>query len=152
MKQERYNFLSEQNYLDFEFDSDGPNGKIRKVVSFRPENTGGITYFSLGFGDMNDESNEVNDMVVSNNQDRNKVLATVAAAVLDFTERFPDMAVYATGSNRTRTRLYQMLISRNLPEIEAIFEVMGSKNDLWEQFRKNVNYDAFLIQRIRKIQ
>jgi hypothetical protein len=39
--------------LEFEFESDGPKGKIKKVVRYSPQNANGITDFNLGFGDLN---------------------------------------------------------------------------------------------------
>jgi hypothetical protein len=46
---DRYPFSTNKNYLNFEFESDGPNGKIKKVVRFSPENTGGKIFFNLAF-------------------------------------------------------------------------------------------------------
>ncbi len=42
-----------------------------------------------------------------NNPDKEKILATVAATVVEFTNHFPYVMVYAKGSNAARTRLYQ---------------------------------------------
>lgn len=106
-----YDISVNESFLEFFFDSEGPKGKIRKGVIFSPANAFGSTYFNLGFGDLNEVTGELNDHSVSNNQDREKVLATVAATVLIFIEKFPDTAVYATGSTPARTRLYQMSIT-----------------------------------------
>src|SRR5688572_18026618 len=53
-----------------------------------------------------------------NNQDRDKILATVAAMVLEFTEHFPEVWVYAQGSTLARTRLYQMGIAAHWDDID----------------------------------
>jgi len=147
MNLDQYPFNTNDNYLDFEFDSDGPNGKIRKVVRFSPKNSNGITYFNLGFGDLNIETGQIDDLSKSNNNDRNKVLATVASTVLVFTEHFPDVMVYAQGSTQARTRLYQMGITSNWEEINPLLHVYGFANGDWQLFGKDINYEAFLVMR-----
>jgi len=81
MNLERYTFNSNSSYLDFEFQSDGPKGNIKKVVRFSPQNANGITYFNLGFGDVNPETGNIDDLSKSNNGDRDKILATIAHIV-----------------------------------------------------------------------
>jgi len=147
MNLERYDFSTNETFLDFEFESEGPKGKIKKIVRYSPQNANGITYFNLGFGDRNEETGKIDDRSVSNNKDRERVLATVAATVLAFTQHFPDVMVYAKGSTQSRTRLYQMGIVANWDEIEPLLEVFGFANGQWERFSKNVNYEAFLVLR-----
>jgi hypothetical protein len=144
---EHYPFFSNETFLDFEFESDGPNGKIKKVVRYSPQNANGVTYFNLGFGDWNGNTGKIDDSAISNNHDRDRILATVAATVLDFTAHFPDVMVYAKGSTPARTRLYQMGISGNWNEIEPLLIVYGFLNNEWHPFEKNVNYEAFLAVR-----
>lgn len=151
MNHDRYPFSAGVDNLDFKFESEGPNGKIMKVITFTPKSFDGVRFFSLAFGDWDNDLKSINDNAVSNNKDRPKILATVASAVLKFTEHFPEAPVYAIGSTQSRTRLYQMGISANLNEIETIFDVLGYTDGGWEPFRKNVNYDAFLVQRKRNI-
>ena len=147
MNLDRYDFVTNNSFLDFEFESEGPNGKIRKVVRYSPTNANGITYFNLGFGDLDIQTGRINDLTTSNNQDTNKILATVAATVLIFTEHFPDVLVYATGSTSARTRLYQIGISVNWIEIDRQLHVYGFSKGKWKSFQKGVNYEAFLALR-----
>jgi hypothetical protein len=143
-----YKFSASDTFLDFEFESAGPKGKIRKIVRYSPQNAGGITYFNLGFGDLNPKTGKIDDLAVTNNQDREKILATIAATVLEFTRHFPDVIVYAKGSTPAGTRLYQIGISANWSDIEPLLHVFGyEQNKGWESFRKNVNYQAFLVKR-----
>ena len=81
----------------------------------------------------------------TNNEDSQKVLATVASTVYEFVKKYPRAWIVATGSTRARTRLYQMGISNNLEAITTDFIVFGNKNDTWQLFEKNITYDAFLI-------
>jgi len=149
VNQERYPFsiITSSLHLDFEFESIGPNGTIKKVVTYTLDNFEGITFFNLAFGHWREETNEIDDKVISNNRDRTKILTTVAATVKELTTKFPDVAVFATGSTPSRTRLYQMGLSANLADIETEFDVYGHINGHWQHFERNVNYDSFLVQR-----
>ncbi|MBD1427903.1 DUF6934 family protein [Sphingobacterium arenae] len=142
-----YQFKTNHSHLDFEFESVGPKGKIKKIVRFSPQNANGITYFNLGFGDLDTETGIISDLSKSNNGDREKILTTIARIVLVFTEHFPDVMVYAQGSTPARTRLYQMGISGNIDEIQEILHVYGYTNGKWQLFETKVNYEAFLVSR-----
>lgn len=146
----RYDYDSSDDFLDYEFYSDGPKGLIRKVVRFSyvdlPEV--GLEYFNLGFGDWSAERVRIDDFVVSNNEDADKVLATVAFTVMDFTDNYPGFLVYAEGSTPVRTRKYQMGINRHLAEISEIFDVYGLvENKGFVPFQPGINFKAFLIKR-----
>ena len=147
MNLERYQYFASKTFLDFEFESEGPKGKIKKIVRYSLENVNGITYCNLGFGDHEPETGKIDDLSISDNSDRDKILATVAATVLEFTEHFPDIIIYAKGSSPGRTRLYQMGIMANWGQIELILEVYGYVEGKWEKFRKTVNYHAFIVFR-----
>ncbi|MGF7229824.1 DUF6934 family protein [Arachidicoccus sp.] len=54
-----YSFNTNSSYLDFEFESEGSKGKIKKVVRFSPQNANGITYLNLGFVDINPETGNI---------------------------------------------------------------------------------------------
>ena len=147
MNLERYKYSTNESFLDFEFYSEGPKGKVKKIVHFSPQNANGITYFNLGFGDWNEEKKQVDDKIITNNQDREKILATVASTVLEFTRHFPDVMVYAKGSSSARTRLYQMALVANWKEIEPLLHVYGFSKGKWLPFERNINYEAFLVLR-----
>ncbi|MDP9076725.1 MAG: hypothetical protein M3O71_04815 [Bacteroidota bacterium] len=83
MNEDSYSFNKEPGIFYYEFFSDGPNGKIRKVVQFQ-QVSGNEDIYNLGFGDFNAELNEVDDLSISNNLDTQKILATVANTVIDF--------------------------------------------------------------------
>ncbi len=115
----------------FEFVSEGVNGRISKLVIYSESHL--HNFYNLGFGD---------------NGDSEKVLATVAATLYTFTDKFPEAMVFATGSTRARTRLYRMGISNNIEAIEEDFEVFGLTNENgWEPFTKQIEYEAFLVKR-----
>ena len=60
----------------------------------------------MAFRDKDAETGKINDSVVTNNNDTEKVFATVVSAVYAFTYINPEAWVYATGSTEARTRLY----------------------------------------------
>lgn len=103
--------------------------------------------YNLAFGDKNPLTGEIDDEVISNNGDRDKVLATVAATVYAFTDLYSDARIYATGSTKARTRLYRMGISQFLDEIARDFVVLGELDGRWKMFKPNVEYIGFLVLR-----
>jgi hypothetical protein len=68
--------------LNYDFYSIGPQGKIKKRIAFRLFNNTKNVY-NLGFGDVG-AGGEINDLIVTNNADSQKVLVTVAMWYLNF--------------------------------------------------------------------
>jgi hypothetical protein len=144
MKQPKYPVNVSDDHFVYVFFSEGPRGRIKKGVFFTRI---GENFFNLGFGDWNEDSQDLDDSSRSNNGDRDKVLTTVAFTALDFTSQYPDARIVVEGSTSARTRLYQMGIADNLLEIKENFEVQGLLGDFWEPFQRGKNYAAFLINR-----
>lgn len=128
----------------FDFVSIGKNGNILKRVAFARTEWEAI--YNLAFGDV-DENNEIDDYAVTDNGDRNKVLATVAAIVEAYTKRFPDRWIIFRGSTEERTRLYRMAIGVHLDELSAVYEIWAYKDERIIPFSKNLIINAFLIRR-----
>ena len=129
----------------FEFKSEGPNGQISKLIKFSETALKG--FYNLAFGDKNIVSGDIDDKIVSNNGDSEQVLATVVSAVFAFTETYRETWVYATGSTKSRTRLYRMGISKYFDEVKMDFEVYGMLDGEWQEFEKGIDYTAFLVRR-----
>lgn len=125
MIDERYTVEFGADLRVFEFDSEGPQEKVRKIIQYTEINL--KNYFNLGFGDTNYNTNDIDYLVVTNNSDSQKVLATVAATLFEFTDQYPEAHVIATGSTLARTRLYRIGITNNLEAIEKNFEISGLK-------------------------
>ena len=104
-------------------------------------------FYNLGFGDKDLITGYISDLTVTNNNDSQKVLATVASTLYAFTTYYPDATIIATGSTEVRTRLYRMGITNNLTDIEKDFIILGLTETTWEPFRKNISYGAFLVGR-----
>lgn len=145
MKLPRYELKAEQSLMVFEFISEGPKGQIPKLIKFSETTLKG--FYNLAFGDKNNETGDIDDAVVSNNGDSEQVLATVVSAVYAFTAVENDVWVYATGSTKSRTRLYRMGITKYIDEVKQDFLVFGLRNGEWENFEAAVEYTAFVVRR-----
>jgi hypothetical protein len=147
MNLNQYSLVSTNNHQSYEFLSEGPNGYIKKFIYYEAQ---GDNLYNLAFGDWSDFEQGMNDKVRSNNGDRDKILATVAATVIEFLKHYPSATVFAKGSTPSRTRLYQMGIVANWNEINKILVIEGLINREWYPFESNKNYQAFLA-RVKKI-
>lgn len=145
MKLEKYDLKADESFTTFEFVSEGSRGRILKLIQYT--RIGYSNLYNLAFGDKNLVTGELNDTVVSNNGDSEKVLATIVASVYDFTNEYADVWIYVIGSTGSRTRLYQAGINKFFEEAMNDFEVLGLINDEWQVFRKGINYSAFLARR-----
>lgn len=144
MTLERYPLDVSKDFIVFEFVSESPAKKIIKWIRFIKS---GDDIYNLAFGDKKPDEDDFDDDVVSNNGDKQKVLATVAASVFIFTEKYPEAWVHATGSTKSRTRLYQIGISQNLDELKKYFKIYGLYEEKWLPFVKNTPYEAFIVKR-----
>jgi hypothetical protein len=147
MKEDKYEYKKIAEEFYYEFFSEGPKGKIKKIVRYKLISESPDNIFNLSFGDWNEKTFDADDSITTDNKDRQKVLATVGDTVLDFTQLHPEAFIFAQGSTLSRTRLYQMGISAFWEEIGSLFRVIGYVNEQWKPFRKGINYQAFLIKR-----
>jgi hypothetical protein len=128
----------------FDFVSNGKKGALQKRVAFTETEWNKV--YNLAFGDV-DEEGEINDYIVSDNGDRDKILATVAYIVEAYTKRFPDRWIIFRGSTTERTRLYRMAVGLYLEELSTKFEIYAFVNENVVPFVKNLKINAFLINR-----
>lgn len=129
----------------FEFTSIGPKGEIKKIIQFSKTKAKNI--FNLAFGNIK-EDGSIDDVTTNDNKDRDKILATVAAVVYQFTEHYPERYVFFTGSSLERTRLYRMALTVNHDELANAFTIWGLREEGgFEPFEKSRSYTGFLIKR-----
>jgi hypothetical protein len=140
----RYPVVVTDDLFTYEFFSEGPAGRIRKVISYDPI---GENLYNLAFGDWNQQQKRADDSTRSNNGDRDKILYTVGYTTLGFLNLFPESHIFIQGSTPARTRLYQMRIAENIEIISEAFHVIGFIEEVWEAFRPRRNYESFLIKR-----
>jgi len=151
MNLDRYEYAREWAYKEYSFYSEGPNGRILKVVSFVLMSSRPVRIYNLALGDWNNEYGEPDYWSVTNNGDTEKVFATVAAIILDFTSTAGSVLIQLEGNSPARKRLYQMTINRYRNEIAKIFQVLGRVNYQLEAFQKNTAYDLILIARMEYV-
>jgi len=130
----------------FEFTSQGPKGDIPKIIVFSKISDNGL--YNLAFGDYNVLTGQVNDKVVSNNLDSEKILATIIQSLYIFFNKYPKSIVIARGSTKSRTRLYRMGISKFHEQVSDVFYIMGKETEVsnWEEFELNKEYISFAVQ------
>jgi hypothetical protein len=145
MKLPKYPLASSDKLLTFEFISEGQKGLIYKLVRYQPTNLKDV--YNLAFGDKDHLTGDIDDTVISNNGDSEKVLATVVATIYAFTDKYPHAWIYVTGSTKARTRLYRMGITKFISEVTSDFEVLGELEDDWVPFKNNVEYEGYLVRR-----
>jgi len=76
MHLDRYVFKVSPDYFEYEFYSQGPRGRIKKIVRFDPfETDDGQPIINLAFGDWNEQTRSIDDGIATNNEDADKVLA-----------------------------------------------------------------------------
>ncbi|TFF35946.1 DUF6934 family protein [Mucilaginibacter psychrotolerans] len=149
MNLERYPYYATDDAQEYTFYSEGPRGLIRKVVKFVKARDNPIIY-NLGFGDVDALTGIIDDLAITDNKDRDRILATVATTINEFCDHHGNHYIYAEGNTPAKTRLYQMSIGRMLNDIKPGFEVYGFRDDGFESFQLNVNYEAFLVKRKEK--
>ncbi|QOG01528.1 hypothetical protein [Flavobacterium sp. MDT1-60] len=154
MKHIKYDLYRNTDTTIFEFKSIGANGEITKVIIFSA--TQSVEIYNLAFGDL--IYNEVqkkyilDDSTITDNGDRNIILATVARSVYIFTKKYPEKMVFFKGSTLGRTRLYRRAISMNLEELSETFTIFGSiRNEFGSvisvPFKPNGDFFGFIIKR-----
>lgn len=138
------------DHLCYTFSSKGPRGEIQKVVKFRLFQTQPVVVYNVSLGDVNKNEIGFDEDVISDNGDRDKVLRTVANIVALFCHRHPRAYVVARGSSAARNRLYQIMISNRLAEIEDRYEILGILGSEIVACQKNINYEGFLVREKRE--
>jgi len=143
---ERYPLTAKGHFELFVFESVGVKGRISKVIQFLPMELEGA--YNLGFGDLNLETGEVDDMVISDNGDTPKVLATIVHSLYLFTDRHPKAKIIVSGNTPSRNRLYRIALSKYFDVAKGSFHLYGDLGGIyWEQYKPDTEYVRFLIIR-----
>ena len=144
---EYYEYETKRTFKEYFFYSQGPKGRIRKIVRFALMYNYPAPVYNLVLADWRKIDNNIDDEIITNNGDAKKVLATVGMIVLYFTDIFRNAIVHIKGNKAARNRLYQMNINIYLSQIQKIVYVYGSVNRKRQLFQKNVDYEKFFISR-----
>jgi hypothetical protein len=147
MRLDRYKAKFNAAKTNFTFISEGPKGNIPKGVNYTKMKIKGYkNLYNLSFGDRDPTTGEIDDLVVTDNQDRDKILATIFGTVRAFLKNHPNAQVFLTGSTPVRTRLYRMAIGKYLEELDEYFDIQGYTRNGWVSYEKNTAYVAFLVK------
>lgn len=123
MKEGKYVLRVNPDFCIYEFQSRGRRGQVTKIVTFTKVD--GEGYYNMGFGDKDEITGEVNNAVTTNNGDMKKILGTLIQIIYFFTQKYPEAWIYIKGSNTVRTRLYRIVISKNIADLKNDFFVLG---------------------------
>lgn len=141
MEEQPYKF-SKREDKRYEFYSESENRKVKKLVIFSGRDDNQV--YNLALLDVL-EDGQYSDIVVTNNNDFQTVMATVIDILKDFLNEFPQKIVTFRGSDERRQRLYRIIITRELNIIKQNFSVFGLKNENVEIFEPNKEYELFII-------
>jgi hypothetical protein len=122
----------------YTFFSEGVKGKIQKVIIFTLEKDG---KWNLAFGDW--ENNDVDDKVMTNNQDVVKVIGTVAKVTYEFFDNYPDAIIVIKPVDEKRKKLYNIVFQRHYNALKEEFHILGINNDVEEVYSPEKMYDSF---------
>lgn len=145
MEQPSYPFKKYKRELLFEFESVSEIKTIKKVIAYELIDDK-QKVFNLSLVDKNDDG-KISDMVVSNNNDMEMVLATVIQTLPIFFAEFEGSQIFFSGSTPSRTRLYRIIIAKFQKDFEREYAIYGFINQIAEPFQKGKNYEAFLISK-----
>ena len=143
MVKEAYSYKDLHKKIVYFFESESQNKKIPKMVIFSNEGRG---LWNLGFGDLQPDGN-IDDSVISNNDDLIKVISTVAKITYDFFGTYPLRRILIKPVDEKRKRLYNHVFRRHYDTISADFDIMGIVGRKKENYSPKKNYDKFVLNR-----
>jgi len=132
---EVYKFTWSDDRLECYFDSVGPKGVIPMIVKFEEL---AETTFNLWFKVRNGS-----EAALPGNGDGDIILKTVGKIASEFIVRFPRSFIYFQGRTRSLNRLYRIYLSRYHAQITLMLDLYGYKDEKWERYRKNTEYESY---------
>ena len=135
-----YRFIAVQRKTRFIFESEGKQGKIIKIIQFTQLES---NEWNLGFGDLKDGN--IDDLIISNNDDIFKVIKTVAKVVTVFFQAYPKSTVIIKPIDEKRKKLYNSVFRRHFKDIIIDFNILAIAENNKEAYSPQKNYDSFEI-------
>ncbi|TLV00868.1 DUF6934 family protein [Dyadobacter luticola] len=143
MNEPFYEFTILDEAHRFDFVSVGKENIPKRIVYFTTRDPFVVT---LTLGNPL-ENGDLDVHSIDDNGDRNKILATVMQSIRIFLNFNPQTVVAFYGSSPSRTRLYKMVISRELNQLSDRYVIHGGNQDGVEIFSPKGEYDFFMISR-----
>lgn len=136
-----YEFRIENDACLFSFVSDGPR-PTTKLVLYSETDIAGL--YNLSLADVEPDGG-ANYNSVRNNGDLEQIMATVAQTLLAFFAQHPLALVAFSGNTPSRTRLYQIVLAREIQAASERFVLLGLLGTTLVPFYPNQPYDGFVI-------
>jgi hypothetical protein len=140
MIEETYPYFPIKDKLFYGFFSEGVKGVFLKVIIFSLEKDG---KWNLAFGDW--ENNDIDDKVMTNNQDVVRVIGTVAKVTYDFFVNYPNAVVVIKPVDEKRKKLYNIVFQRHYETIKNDFKIIGFIGKQKQIYSPKKRYDNFEI-------
>lgn len=74
-----------------------------------------------------------------------KILATVIQTILAFLFHNPEAKIAFSGSTAHRTRLYSIILTKEVEKVAHILTILGLSEKGLVPFERNEKYDGFVI-------
>lgn len=131
--------------LVFSFISESKDKRIEKLIMYDPIE---VDLYNLAFGDRkNKDTLDIDDKIVSNNNDFSKIFSTIVHTFPKFFEKNPASSIFFQGSTKQRTKVYGWIISRRYKEFNLEYDIFGGSGDSIENFVKLKEYEYYIIQK-----
>ncbi|MCF0061197.1 hypothetical protein MUK70_18315 [Dyadobacter chenwenxiniae] len=141
MNEPFYEFRVLDEACRFDFLSIGKRNIPKTVIYYKSDNP---AVFSLTLASIKSDGN-LDFQTTSNNGDMKIILATVVQTLKIFLAAYPKAVVVFTGNSPSRTRLYNIIISREIEQVKDYLEVMGFAENYVELFVPNRRYEGFIV-------
>jgi hypothetical protein len=145
MKKEVYEYKKIQDLTVYEFYSFGPNGRIRKEIQFDMMQKVPLV-FNLVLAKA-DSRGDLDVQSITDNKDTGQILSSVTNAIIEFLESRPEALVHIEGVTPSRTRLFQMWITKIFDQYCDRISIEGMHKKRWLPFEKDIRFDAFVLKR-----
>jgi len=143
---EKYKVNCINEGINYYFFSIGEKGCLKMEAQFIKSPV--VRIYQFRFGVIENTTGVIDEYIVPNNNDTNKILNTIVWILYNFTNRFPECLIRFSGSTKVRTRLFLMWLNRNWDFANKYFIIFGSKsNEKWVRCRYGIRYSALLIKK-----
>lgn len=147
MEENYYQFERPISEIRYDFKSVSNEKKVSKRVIFTTSNY--QNFYNLALVDVF-EDGRLSDITETRNKDMVTVLATVIKIIEEFFTQYSEAFIIFQGSDKRRQRLYRLIISREMSDIQKKFIVLGGFDESQpEPFQPNQQYDYFIISKIK---
>jgi hypothetical protein len=145
------------NVYQYRFISTKVENEVTKIVSLSPLSADG-KWYNLAFGNLEIDKTTgepfVNDESENNNNDFDKVLATVFTCLLNFLNARPDAKIVFFGNTEHKQLMYKRKISAHISSLQEYFIVQGGFADYdveWKIIEKEVQKKSRSVKRTVRV-